>query len=132
MSNRLAHRRAARIDLPPVVIPPERSGGGGPQRIHIVIDVHVRAPAPPRRGFWAALTWTLLALLLLAAAAHAQPPDWYPAPPPAGEAVPPVWSSTTWSNGVTTYTNIYTGVQTCTTTRGGDDVVRTECGPPSP
>jgi hypothetical protein len=93
-----------------LVDPPHgRTGSGGPHRVHIIIELRQTVARPPRR---IGLCW-LLALILCAAAAHAQQPMkgdvWYAEPPPFGEAPSPFWSSTTWSNDVTTYTNIYVG-----------------------
>jgi hypothetical protein len=70
VSNRL--RRPGRLtSLPPVVIdPPER--GGGPQRIHIIIDVHLPVPPRPQPRLWPWPFWLVLAGILIAASAHAQ------------------------------------------------------------
>src|SRR5215469_13765077 len=54
--------------LPPT--PPKR--GGGPQRIHIEIEIVDRRAASPRRGYRPGrFTFWLIVLLLLAAMAHA-------------------------------------------------------------
>jgi hypothetical protein len=119
--------------LPVIVDPPHgRIGGGGPHRVHIIIELRQTVARPPRR---IGLVWWLLALILFAAAAHAQQPTkgdvWYAEPPPFGEAPSSFWSSTTWSNGVTTYTNIYMGqgrVVTCTSNTDGAGIVHTACG----
>jgi hypothetical protein len=62
MSNRLRHRAGGLESLPPTIV---RTGGGGPHRIHIVIELR---QAAPRRSFgsWHLLFWLMLALMLWA------------------------------------------------------------------
>jgi hypothetical protein len=65
------------VDLPPV--PPER-GGGGPRRVHIVIEIVDRRQPQRRRssiGTFAVMLFALIvALALFGCAAHAQPSQW--------------------------------------------------------
>jgi hypothetical protein len=70
-------RRPAVTVLPPT--PPER--GGGPQRIHIEIEIVDRRQQSPRRGyrFGTMTLWLLLlavALALFGCTAQAQPTSW--------------------------------------------------------
>jgi len=59
------------VHLPPIV---REGGGGGPQRIHIEIEIVDRRAAPPKRG-QRFIGWLLL-LMLITMAAHAQPSSW--------------------------------------------------------
>jgi hypothetical protein len=69
------------LHRPPVTIlppqPPER-GGGGPQRIHIQIDIVDRRSQPgprPRFGMLKLLLVLILLVMLFGCQAHAQPND---------------------------------------------------------
>ncbi len=67
-----------KLEVPPVVIPPSpRSGGGGPQRIHIQIEITDRPRLDPGPSILARLVGLVLFVIMLAwlagcAPAHAQ------------------------------------------------------------
>jgi hypothetical protein len=65
-------RLKPRITVLPTTTPPER-GGGGPQRVHIEIEIVDRRQPPPRRYRFGTFTLWLIVLLVIAALAHGQP-----------------------------------------------------------
>jgi hypothetical protein len=70
VSNRL-RQGTGRLDLPPVLLPPERGEGPRRVRIHIIIELVPTVTAKPHPRLWPWPFWPILALLL-AAGAHAQ------------------------------------------------------------
>jgi hypothetical protein len=96
------------VRLPPAA--PNRRGGGGPRRVHIVIEV--RLPAPPRHRSRIALWWWFVALMVVALAAHAQPTEWRSYPFGSGvnsygtDAKGREWTARSYDLGSTTYTTI--------------------------
>lgn len=113
--------------LPPR--PPAR--GGGPRRIHLVIEI-VNQPAQrtrrPSIGLW------LLFFLALIAIAHAQPSR-HQAPQPQQPAAIPPWPGGSYSypdssGTIWTFPNDQAagnGGHGCKTQTGGDGVTRTDC-----